>query len=404
MVLRHPIRPPKIESRRRRQSPPPFVVEQERPLSRREKKAASKAERISVARLAKTEQPKVDAWDKRLDATICDAKYVRKRKGGCKGQGQWVVYVSTCPRLSDLAHSIGSALSGSYVVHVNSVAPQQCASCLALDAGRARRCPEHARKRVTSWTAPTKGAFDVYASPYSGPCCWPPCPACGCPDGHARESELLVVEGVGSVRQSEVTRYRLYSRFAEEGRLPTPRDIRKRLSRAASSWTTSNAEIDRVTCDADVACLDSMLEALPQSILSPELARELAAVYRSIRRRGQCKAAHCRATPAPTPAEAPLPAPKSSFESLDIPEGKPPSLVGDPTTKLLLQFATLRSELRRTLTYFDDVEHGVVVERLRELVSDWKAHGFADLDTAFIRARKRLIALEKERLEEILLE
>lgn len=307
-------------------------------------------------------------------------------------------------------------------VYVNgAMPPEPCALCIAVDANRAKRCEEHGRTAVNSRSAGTKyttrGAFDVYAMRCCIPLCWPPCLVCGCPDGHAQESEVFI--GGDKQRQAPPHLYRLFSRFANKGRLPKPAVVRKRLRRVARCEEVARNALpfDNIQDTSDLTYLDQLLHSLEIDSMSPELAREVAQMCSSIRWRGQCTLArhHAAAAPAPTldaPSlptsacaqppvkfvEAPLPSPNVDAQD-EVPEASPPASMPIKTKgsneMLAARFVSLRCELRQCVAYLDD-EDPHAMKRLRCLVDAWDATGFAAEDLAVTVARKKLSSLRND--------
>lgn len=308
------------------------------------------------------------------------------------------------------------------IVHVNgAMPPELCARCVAVDANRAQRCEEHGRTAVNSRSTATKystrGAFDVYAMRCGIPLCWPPCLACGCPDGHAREIDVFI--GGNRQRHAPPNLYRLFSRFANKGHLPKPAIVRKRLRRVARYDEAGlNVLHDANIQDtSDLTHLDQLLHSLEIDSMSPELAREVAQMFASIRWRGQCTLGHHHTAAAPAttcdaPAltgttssqltvnyvEAPLPSPNVDAQD-EVPEASPPASM--PTKAkgshemLATRFVSLRSELRQCVAFLDDHEPHAM-KRLRCLVDAWDATGFAAEDVAVTDARKKLSSLRND--------
>lgn len=365
----------------------------DRRLLRSQRKAARRAQRLSIARLAGVRvRPVGDTtWDNRLGRAVVDV--TRLRRGTRSKDDLWVVYVLPDERVAalvDLAKRIASSLE----CCVFGEPPECCALCVAVDAGRASACCQHPPRRPT---VPHRGGFDVYAMACRMPACWPPCLACGAPDGHYDETNRFVVD------RPTPRLVRLYSRFASSGKLPTPGLIRKRLARAAARAPLPSHDGD----DADLVYADRILDAPECRQVAPDVARQLVKVVVSTRNRGRCSAvawSDVRGN-APAPAasprrgdEAPAPAEKPNT-SRGVPEARPPATrdaaLALQLRRLVLNFATLRAKLQDATAKLsgawahDDqatAEH--ILPDIAHLLAAWESAGLARCDAAYVKAKR----------------
>lgn len=364
----------------------------DRRLLRSQRKAARRAQRLSIARLAGTRvRPTGDTtWDHRLGRVVVDVTRLRR---GTKGKDdQWVVYLLPDERVSalvDLAKRIASSLE----CCVLGEPPECCALSVAVDAGRASPSCDQLPRRPA---VPHRGGFDVYAMACRMPACWPPCLACGAPDGHCDETNRFVVD------RPTPRLVRLYSRFASGGKLPTPALIRKRLARAAARAPLPSHDGD----DADLVYADRLLDHPECRQVPPDVARQLVKVVISTRSRGRCSAIAWDVVrgnaPAPAPSprrgdEAPAPAEKPNTGRL--PEGRPPATqdaaLALQLRRLVLQFATLRAKLQDATaklngawTHDDKATAERIIPDIAHLLAAWEDAGLARCDAAYVKAKR----------------
>lgn len=325
--------------------------------------------------------PAGHVWDHRLGRAVCDAKRLRKTsKDKTQANTPWVVYISTDLRVEGLAERVATALrrTDECSVLVNGpMPPDGCARCVAVDAGRAQRCREHCRgpEWPRSTPAPPKGSFDVYASPCSLPNCYPPC-VCGQIDGHASETEAYT----GGEARRPPTTYRLFSRFADRGRHPTPSLVTKRWRRVVRFEEKPEDHADDLFCGLE---LDSM---------SPALAREFGCVLAAAKRLGPCRLSPPQPSERARRAEVEAPAPSSVLPQ--VPEDGAPeaerltsALEGATARHLVFRFAVLRCDLRQSVDAFDPDDRRAQ-QRLQSLVEEWQSNGFSPHDAVLAKARR----------------